>query len=60
MDLNTITNIIGSLGFPIFMCLYLMNYQQKSLDLLKGSIDNLSDMIKELRLKLELLEGKDK
>lgn len=51
-----ILNMIGSVGFPIAMCVYLIWYQNNTLAMLKSSIDNLSNMIDKLNEKIRGLE----
>ena len=53
MDFNTITQFITAVGFPIFMCVYLVHFmetEQKEMREiiaeLKGSIDRLNDRLK--------------
>lgn len=41
MDLNSITTIISSLGFPIAVCVYLFYSQQKQAEAHKEEIDKL-------------------
>lgn len=43
MDGNTIISLIGSVGFPIVMCLILVDLMKKSEDSHKTEIDSLKD-----------------
>lgn len=50
---NVIIQMVGSLGFPIFMCIYLMNYMTKQQTELKDTIADLKTVIVELCTKIE-------
>lgn len=66
MNINDITTLIGSLGFPIIMCIVLFNYITKLNDfnkqesemhkqemlMLRDSIDNNTNVIQNLVSKL--------
>lgn len=43
MDGNTIISLIGSVGFPIVMCLILVDLMKKTEDSHKEEIDSLKD-----------------
>lgn len=52
MDVQVITNFIGSVGFPIFMCVYLIRFMEieqkemrKTIDALRLSIEKLNDRL---------------
>lgn len=45
MDVNTITTLISSLGFPIVCCIYLAYNQQKSSEAHKEEIDKLRETV---------------
>lgn len=45
MDVNTITTLISSLGFPIVCCIYLAYNQQKSEEGHKEEIDKLRETV---------------
>lgn len=45
MDINTITGLIGSLGFPIVCCIYLAYNQQKTAEAHKEEIDKLRETV---------------
>lgn len=56
MDANAILQAIGSIGFPIVMCLILMKYVQNTQDKLIEAIQNLTLAVKRLET---LIEGDD-
>jgi len=63
MDLNAITQVITSVGFPICMTLILCYYIKYQTDAhkeetkeLTNAIDALREMISEIKTKLEVLE----
>lgn len=56
MDANAILQAIGSIGFPIVMCLILMKYVQTTQDKLIEAIQNLTLAVKRLET---LIEGSD-
>ena len=56
MDANAILQAIGSIGFPIVMCLILMKYVQTTQDKLIEAIQNLTLAVKRLET---LIEGDD-
>lgn len=43
MDMSTVVSLIGSLGFPIVMCLLMVDLLKKSEDSHKTEIDSLKD-----------------
>lgn len=45
MDVNTITTLISSLGFPIVCCIYLAYMQQKNSEAHKEEIDKLRETV---------------
>jgi len=45
MDVNTITTLISSLGFPIVCCIYMAYMQQKSAEAHKEEIDKLRETV---------------
>lgn len=46
-DVNTIVTLIGSLGFPILCCLYLINYNEKMINNYRDDYNNLHEMHKQ-------------
>ena len=56
MDANAILQAIGSIGFPIVMCLILMKYVKTTQDKLIEAIQNLTLAVKRLET---LIEGDD-
>ena len=57
MDLNTVVTLIGSLGFPIVMCLLLFYYMSKTLKEMQTSINNNTNAITQLTAELKLSKG---
>ena len=45
MDLNTMTQIISTIGFPIFICLYMIKINEKSDELHRDEIDKLRETV---------------
>lgn len=45
MDVNTITTLIGSIGFPIVMCLLLYNRMEKQDELHKSEMDKITEAL---------------
>lgn len=43
MDINAITALIGSVGFPIVMCLLMLKFMKESEDSHKEEINSLKD-----------------
>ena len=67
MDVNTITTIISTVGFPIACCIYLVWNQNKSdqrhreeMDEFRKSIDNNTKVINRLCNKLDIDTDYDK
>jgi hypothetical protein len=61
MDLNTITQIISSVGFPIAMCIYVMYAMQKQTESHKTEIDELRKTIENNTVAIvKLVEKLDK
>lgn len=55
MDIQNATTLIGSLGFPIVMCLMLFWYMKEQLEDHKQETDALRDAINELKLAITTL-----
>ena len=53
MDINTIFQAIGSIGFPIVMCVILVYYMQTEMKELKEAVNELRNAITALTTKLE-------
>ena len=53
MDANAILQAIGSIGFPIVMCLILMKYVQNTQDKLIEAIQSLTLAVKRLETIIE-------
>lgn len=61
MDLNTITQFISSVGFPIAMCVYIMYTMQKQTESHKTEIDELRKTIENNTVAIvKLIEKLDK
>ena len=45
MDLNTMTQLISTIGFPIFICLYMIKVNQDSDKLHRDEIDKLRETV---------------
>lgn len=61
MDINSITNVIGSLGFPIVMCVLIFKYLEQEQEAHKEEIASLKDVISDLKVAItSLTERLDK
>lgn len=49
MDYQAIVNLISSVGFPIFMCLYLVNTQNKQMAAMTEALNSLKESMQEMR-----------
>ena len=56
MDINAITQMIGSVGFPIVCCVYLIYTLQSEMKELRQTIENNTIVITKLAAKLDLEE----
>ena len=60
MDLNTMTQLISTIGFPIFICLYMIKINEKSDELHRDEIDKLRETVENNTLAiLKLLDKLD-
>lgn len=64
--MDTVIQLIGSVGFPIVACIYLFDYMKKQTEihkdellLFKDAINNNTNAIKELTLKLNIKGGSE-
>lgn len=48
MDYQAVVNLITSVGFPIFMCLYLINTQSKQMAAMTEALNSLKDKMSEM------------
>lgn len=61
MDISSITNVVGSLGFPIVMCVIIFQYLEQEQEAHKEEISSLKDVIAELKVAItSLTERLDK
>lgn len=61
MDMNAITTLISSVGFPIAACIALFWYLTKQTDLHREEVDSLKSAIADLRVAIiQLTEKIDK
>lgn len=58
MDITLITNLIGSLGFPIVMCLMLYNRMNKQDEVHKEEMHKLTESLNNNTLALTQLSSK--
>ena len=56
--METISQLISTMGFPIVMCLLMFFSQNKKLDALTTSINNLTNVVAILNKKVEVDEDK--
>lgn len=59
MDINALTQLIGSVGFPIVMCGYMMLSNNKTLEKLTDVISNNTTMLSRVLERLGLDEDGD-
>lgn len=63
MDYNTIVTLIGSVGFPIIMCLLMFKYIQTISEVHKEEVSGLSKAVEENTLAVQtlctLISGKE-
>ncbi|MBQ1759424.1 MAG: hypothetical protein IIZ94_07060 [Prevotella sp.] len=58
MDLQTITSLIGSLGFPIAACCYMAYFSNKTMKEFKDSMEANTSVLRELTIYVnQLREG---
>lgn len=57
MDTASIVQAVGSIGFPIVMCIIMFNYIKSTQDALIKSIDSLTDTVRELEVRLKNMTG---
>lgn len=57
MDINAITQLIGSVGFPIVMCFYMAYMLKDSEEKHKEEMDSLKDALNNNTLVLTELKG---
>lgn len=55
MDITSITNVIGSLGFPIVMCVLIFKYLEQEQGAHKEEISSLKDVIGDLKVAITSL-----
>lgn len=59
MDISTITSLIGSIGFPIVMCVMMFNYMKDEESKLTDAINELKNVITILTERIERIDKKD-
>lgn len=59
MDISTITSLIGSIGFPIVMCIMMFNYMKDEESKLTDAINELKNVITVLTERIERIDKKD-
>lgn len=55
MDYATVTNLIGSLGFPIAACIYMAYVNQKQTDAHKEEMAKMTEAVNELKIAITSL-----
>ena len=58
MDVGTITNIIGSLGFPITACIYMVYVNAKQTEAHKEEMSKMTEAVNELKVAITSLVDK--
>lgn len=57
MDLSALTTLIGSVGFPIVMCVILFNFVSNQQKQLTDAVNELKILINKLIDRIDRLEG---
>lgn len=55
MDINTVSTLIGSIGFPCVMCLLMFKYMNDEQETHRQESDTLKDAINELKVAITTL-----
>lgn len=55
MDINVISTLIGSIGFPCVMCIMMFKYMQDEQNTHQEETDTLKDAINELKVAITAL-----
>ena len=58
MDINTISTIIGSLGFPIVACIYMAYVNSKQTEAHKEEMSKMTEAVNELKVAITSLVDK--
>lgn len=58
MDVGTITNIIGSLGFPIAACIYMAYVNARQTEAHKEEMSKMTEAVNELKVAITSLVDK--
>lgn len=58
MDVGTITNIIGTLGFPIAACIYMAYVNAKQTEAHKEEMSKMTEAVNELKVAITSLVDK--
>ena len=58
MDINAISSIIGSLGFPIAACIYMAHVNVKQTEAHKEEISKMTEAVNELKVAITSLVDK--
>lgn len=59
MDVATVTQLIGSVGFPIVCCIYLITTLQAEMKEMRKTIENNTQVMVRICAKLDLEEGSE-
>ena len=55
MDVNNVTTMIGSLGFPIAACIYMVYVNSKQTDVHKEEMSKITEALNELKIAITSL-----
>lgn len=58
MDINTVSTIIGSLGFPIAACIYMAYVNAKQTEAHKEEMSKMTEAVNELKIAITSLVDK--
>ena len=58
MDVNTISTIIGSLGFPVVACIYMAYVNAKQTEAHKEELSKITEAVNELKVAITSLVDK--
>ena len=49
MDANTIIQVVGTLGFPIVMCILMLKQNSKQLEIIQNNTTAINNLTEEIR-----------
>ena len=58
MDINAISSLIGSLGFPIVACIYMAYVNKRQTETHKQELNKMTEAVNELKIAISTLVNK--